>query len=169
MLQTKLITRDDIAKYKQLAKTKFNDKIDESIIEAQITDVAPLIGEALFNDLLTNTAAHSELLDGGSYTVNGVTFENYGLKACLSHYAYARYQMFGDQVQTPFGNVQKLNSESKVVDYPIRKATYTKDCQTAFNIWENVKLFLIRKKYPKFIADNCRKGYTPGLKIYKIK
>ncbi len=145
MLQTKLVNRADIALFKQISKTVADAKLDDIIIQTQIDDIRPLLGDKLFNDLMNNTDDYDTLMDGGVYTYNGITYQNYGLKAVIAYYVYARYMMFGAVTDTPFGLVEKLNGQdSKPVDYPIKKSLYTSNRQSAFNIWLTVHDYLIR-------------------------
>jgi len=145
MLQTKLVNRADIALFKQISKTVADAKLEDIIIQTQIDDIRPLLGDKLFNDLMNNTDDYDTLMDGGVYTYNGITYQNYGLKAVIAYYVYARYMMFGAVTDTPFGLVEKLNAQdSKPVDYPIKKSLYTSNRQSAFNIWLTVHDYLIR-------------------------
>ena len=145
MLQTKLVNRADIALFKQISKTVADAKLEDIIIQTQIDDIRPLLGDKLFNDLMNNTDDYDTLMDGGVYTYNGITYQNYGLKAVIAYYVYARYMMFGSVTDTPFGLVEKLNAQdSKLVDYPIKKSLYTSNRQSAFNIWLTVHDYLIR-------------------------
>ena len=145
MLQTKLVNRADIALFKQISKTVADAKLEDIIIQTQIDDIRPLLGDKLFNDLMNNTDDYDTLMDGGVYTYNGITYQNYGLKAVIAYYVYARYMMFGSVTDTPFGLVEKLNAQdSKPVDYPIKKSLYTSNRQSAFNIWLTVHDYLIR-------------------------
>lgn len=75
-----LITRDDIAKYRQISKTPNSDKLNEMILDAQMLDLQPLLGENLYNKLIASPADYHELITGGIYEHNGITYTNYGLK-----------------------------------------------------------------------------------------
>lgn len=154
MLDVKLITKDDIKKYKQLSYTIKSDNIDQFILEAQIQDVAPLLGERLFNAVIKAPEDFEALLDGGEYTVGGETFINYGLKACLAHYAYSRYRYGAGIVETPTGFVQKLSGQdSQPESETTCKNQYNLNRDTAFTIWKSVENYLIR-------TDNELFAYT---------
>jgi hypothetical protein len=64
MITTPLITRGEIQQYKQLSNSIHNNKLNELILQAQMVDLLPLLGEQLYYDVLNNTANWSELLDG---------------------------------------------------------------------------------------------------------
>jgi hypothetical protein len=145
MLSTKLINRTDIALYKQISQTVYDDVLNSIIIESQIQDLAPLVGERLFNDLLNNKANYDDLLNGGTYEYREVTYSNYGLKAVLSYYAYARYQMFGGVIDTPFSQIEKLEgAESRPTSDKTKKDLYQMNRDSAFNVWKSVENYLIR-------------------------
>lgn len=153
MIQTKLVTRASIAEYKQISKTVFDDKLNELIIESQFQDVMPLLGELLFNDVMTNTANYTDLLEGGTYEYNGITYHNYGLQAVIAYYVYARYAMFGNVTDTPFGQVTKLVGESQTTDYAYKKQAYQMNRDSAYQMWRSVENYLIRTENELF--GNC--------------
>jgi hypothetical protein len=154
MMTEKWIDRVEIANYKQIAKTGFDDKINDLIIEAQWMDLRPLLGEALFNDINTNIATYTDLMDGGAYDYKGVTYINQGLKAVAVYYFYARYAYFGSVTDTPFSLVEKLNDKSKPVELSFKKSMYKNNQEMAFNIWRTVESYLIRTEN-EFFGNNC--------------
>lgn len=172
LLETKLVNRIEIAKYLQISKSVNEEKLNEMIVKVQINDILPLLGTALFNDLLTNTTStgNASLLNGGSYTANGITYINYGLKSVICHYVDAYYKMFGDATDTPFGLVNKLNgSESKPVDYITKKTLYTENKKIAFTIWENVRDYLIKTENLLYLQNlNVCQKKNSAFKISKI-
>jgi len=156
MITTKLITLAEIQAYKQISSSVFLDKLNEIILETQFNDLQPLLGERLFLAILDDQATYADLLNGSTYTYNGITYTNYGLKSVIAHYVYARYAMFGDLIDNPFGITSKLNlNESKPIDYAFKKNLFNNNKQTAYNYWLNVEKFLIRTKEPLF---NCGVG-----------
>ena len=168
MLQTKLINREGIRVFKQVSKTTNDDRLDDIIIQVQITELAPLLGDKLFNALLNNPAGYTTLLNGGTYIVDEITHTNYGLKAVLAFYFDAYWKMFGDVTSTPFGNVTKLNGGlSEPVTDAFKKSMFTINKQSAFIIWQNVEHFLIRTKEPLFMT-NCVVRNS-GFRINKIR
>lgn len=157
---TLLINRTQIQQHKQLSNSVHNDKLEQIIREAQFNDLLPLLGERLYYDILTEVEAsnttYDDLLDGSTYTYQGITYTNVGLRAVLARYIYARYAMFGDVIDNPFGMTQKLNvNESKPIDYSTKKAFYTMNRNEAFNMWLNVEKFLDRTDVALY--DNCKR------------
>lgn len=166
MLQ--LITRSDIAQYKQISKTPHDDKLKEMILDAQLIDLQPLLGEKLFNKIIASPEEYTELLDGGSYEVDGTTYTNNGLKMVLAYLAYARYMMFSSIIDTPFSVVEKLNDNSRPVEQSNKKTIYTMNRDSAFHLWESVKNYLIRTKNTDF-NQHCRpQRQSSGFRIKKL-
>lgn len=171
LLQTKLINRSEISNYLQISKSVNEDKLNEMIVKVQINEIMPLLGNKLFDDLMQNTTATAnlELLNGGSYNYNGINYVNYGLKSVIIHYVDAYYKMFGDVTDTPFGLVNKLNgNESMPVDYNMKKTLYTENRKVAFNVWQNVELYLIRTANVLFLQNKNFCGPKQTFKISKI-
>ena len=150
MITTKLITRSEIQQYKQISNSIHNDKLNQIIIESQFEDLMPLLGERLFNDILNDAASYTDLLDGGTYTYQTITYTNVGLKAVLANYVYARYAMSGDVLDNPFGMTTKLNDTSQPISLETKKTFYNANRNTAFNLWLNVEKYLIRTEEPLF-------------------
>ena len=165
-----LIDRTEIAKYKQISKTVYDDVLNPFISDAQFTDIQPLMGPDFYFDMIQNAtdANYVTLLNGGTYTYNGETYTNVGLKAVIAHYTYARYMMFGSQVDTPFGLVEKTNENSLNVSVAGKKTLYKMNQQMAFGYWENVQYFLDRNiaDYPKWGTSCLNK--PKGFRISKI-
>jgi len=160
-----LITRSDIARYKQIAKTPHDDKLNEQIIDAQLLDVQPLIGESLFNKILAAPLAYADLMDGGIYEHDGISYTNYGLKMVLAYFTYARYIMFASAIDTPFSVVEKLNDNSRPLEASAKKTIYTLNREAAQQVWDNVRNYLIRTRQPDF--KTCRSN-PQGIRFSKI-
>ena len=148
-----LITRNDIAQYRQITDNVNTDKvINEHITDAQFHDVQKLLGSDFYNDLIRNStgANYVSLLNEGDYTFNSITYTNVGLKAVIAHYAYSRYILEGSQTDTPFGYVLKTNENSTPVSDASKSSKSKRSQIMAFNYWENVKDFLDRNNddYP---------------------
>lgn len=162
-----LITRNDIARYRQLSKTPHDAKLNEMILDAQMMDLQPLLGERLFNQIIADPESHEALLTGGIYEHEGISYTNYGLKMVLSYFAYARYVMFGSVTDTPFSVVEKLGTESRPAEISTRKSIYTLNREGALQLWENVKCYLTRVSYPGFEGSSSQR--VAGLRFTKIK
>ena len=151
MLTAKWIDRDFIQQYKQIAKTGFDQKIDELIIEAQFLDLKPLLGERLYDDINSNTSNYTFLFEGGTYDYEGQSYVNEGLKVVTVFYFYSRYSFYGSNTDTPFGSVLKLNGDkSQPLSTEMKKSAYKKNKDFAFNVWRSVENYLIRTENPLF-------------------
>lgn len=160
-----LITRTDIARYKQVAKTPHDDKLNEQILDAQLLDVQPLIGESLFNKIVAAPADYEELMEGGVYEHDGISYTNYGLKMVLAYFAYARYIMFSSAMDTPFSVVEKLGDNSRLVAASDKKTIYNLNREAAVQVWGNVRNYLIRTNNADFNACTPR---PTGMRFTKI-
>ncbi len=153
-----LINRTDIAEERQIS-TSVNDKVLKPFIkDAQFVDIQKLLGRDFYNDLIRNYTDddYQTLLNGGDYTYQSVTYTNVGLKAVIVHYTYARYVLEGSQIDTPFGDVLKLNPDSQPISDGSKKTKAKSNQQTAFNYWENVLDFLDRNSDDYSLwTNNC--------------
>lgn len=162
-----LITRSDIARYRQIAKSPNDAKLKEMILDAQLLDIQPLLGERLFNKIIAAPVEFSDLLDGGIYEIDGTSYTNYGLKMALSYFAYARYMMFAYVTDTPYSIVEKLNDTSRPAESPIKKTIYQLNRDAAAKIWQNVHNWLIRTGNEDY-KKNCSTTSNKGMRFTKI-
>jgi hypothetical protein len=170
MAQILLIDRTDIAEFKQISDTVYDKVLNMHILDAQFSDIQRLMGVNFYNDLIRNytESNYQTLLNGGTYTYNGINYTNVGLKAVLVHYTYARYILNGTHTDTPFGFVDKLNENSEKVDLANRKIISKMNEQMGYSYWENVQDFLEKNasNYPLYVS-NCATKNT-GFRISKI-
>ena len=172
MLQQLLISRADVREFVQISETIYDDVFNGIVLKTQIKDVAPLLGEKLFNHLLTNPTAtdNLELLNGGSYTESGLTYFNYGLKAVIAYYFDARYKMFGSAIDTPFSLVDKINGDSsRPVSDKTKETLFIENQKIAFTIWKSVENYLIRTKNTYFQQDLLRCDFKQNESTFKFK
>lgn len=173
MLQTKLVTRADIAQYRQLSQTVYDSVLDSVIIETQILDIKPLLGEFLFNAIMKNPLGYQDILNGGTYTYLTEEYENYGLKAVISFYVYARYKMYGNEIDTPFSTIEKLEgADSRPISDKSKKDKYQLNRNAGFDVWRSVELFLLRTNnelFCKSFAFYNREQRNDNITISKIE
>jgi len=60
-----LITRNDIAKYRQIAKKPHDDVLMAQILDAQLLDLQPLLAEKLYNKIAAAPEDYADLMNGG--------------------------------------------------------------------------------------------------------
>lgn len=92
--------------------------------EAEMQDVKPILGDALFFDISENAEKYADLLNGCMYEVNGVRYGFAGLKTALAYYVWARMVKSGISHLTRFGYVSKNDDYSHSVDWKERQAAY---------------------------------------------
>ena len=165
-----LINRTDIAEYRQISKSVPDKVLNQFINDAQFVDIQKLLGRDFYNDLIRNytDANYQTLLNGGDYTYQSVTYTNVGLKTVIVHYAYARYVLEGSQIDTPFGDVLKLNPDSQPTSDGSKKTKAKSNQQTGFNYWENVLDFLDRNASDYSLWESSCVVKRGGFRISKI-
>lgn len=94
--------------------------IAKAIEEAEMLDVKPALGDALFNKL-QNSVTYSRLMEGGTYEVNGEVRAFAGLKRTLAYYAWARLINSATHHLTRYGYVDKNGEYSRTVDLKERQ------------------------------------------------
>ena len=166
-----LIDKTEIAKHREIARGVRDDKINPFIEDAELLDIKPLLGNALYFDLVKNLTdtKYVELLDGKEFDVNGITHKFTGLKKILSIFSDARYKLFGSYTDTAFGLVEKNHNDSTQVSHESKKNIYSKNRQIAYQYFEDVKLFLNNNKetYSLWMVD-CNTRQTSSFRISKI-
>lgn len=159
-----LVTIAKVQQFKQVSNSINTAKFNETVLQAQMTELYPLLGEELYYDLMNNIASYTDLLTGGIYTYQSITYTNVGLESVISHYWYAYHSFYGDQVDTAFGLREKLNNDvSKQVDTSMKKTMFELNCRYAYNLWLNVERYLIRTNNPLF-----RCSAKPKMRNFRI-
>lgn len=142
-----LIGRGDITPYAQIAiNVRDENSLFPHILAAQNVDVQPVLGGPLFTDLLLNRTIdkYRELLEGGLYQNEaGFTLKFQGLKSAIACFAYARYLLWKNANDTPFGVVSKKTEWSELADTKLITAIasekrseashYLSECTTFLN------------------------------------
>lgn len=163
-----LISKATILKYRQISKSVDETLINQSINDAELLDLKPLLGELLYNDLTTNIldVKYQELMNGKSYTYNGSTYIFKGIESVLANFAYARYIVFSSYVDTPFGLVTKNSQDSQAVSESNKRAMSKSAEQTAYSYFNAIRDFLNRNEttYPFWKGCTSERAF----KINKI-
>lgn len=159
-----LVTIAKVQQFKQVSNSINTAKFNETVLQAQMTELYPLLGEELYYDLMNNIGDYTDLLTGGIYTYQGITYTNVGLESVISHYWYAYHSFYGDQIDTAMGIREKLNNDvSKQVDTSMKKTMFELNCRYAYNLWLNVERYLIRTNNPLF-----RCSAKPKMRNFRI-
>lgn len=115
-----IITTQDIS---TLARPCYADEAvaQKAIEEAEIMDLRPRLGTALYNALSEERC--EALLEGGTYTDECGKLRSFvGLKRALAYYAYARIVKMAGIVVTRFGVVKKEEEYSENAQLNERQA-----------------------------------------------
>lgn len=153
-----LITLNDIIEAgKQLSLTTDPKDLNPHILSSQRMDVAPLLGERLYNDIVRNRQNYTELLEGGDYEVEGETYYFDGLKTVIAIYAYATYTYLGNYRDTPIGLTEQIGDSrtNRAIEQSTRKSIWGENRKQAFNAWETVRDYLIRTDNPLYHENTC--------------
>lgn len=123
MAKILIASLQDLKKFRPIAETS-QDRVDPYIWEAQMNDIKPVLGDAFYNDFVTNYkdtgyAKHDEyqaLLNGDTYEWDGGEVQFEGLMTVLCYYAIARYVTNNPINYTAYGVVTKVNAQSQPID-----------------------------------------------------
>lgn len=173
MTNVYLINRAQLQLYKQFSNTSYDDKLKQMIIEAQMQDIKPLLGRDLFNDVMidardNNGLKYKDLLEGVTYTdCRGIERDSLGLRVVLAEYVYGRKLMFGDVIDNPFGFTKKSNNQSsELLSISEKKTNYNNNRQFAFDLWLEVKAYILHTGYEYF---NCSTKSKPSRRARAFK
>ena len=155
-----LVTKIDLDQLKYIADSVKNSTTwSQFVSEAQQLDVKMWLGDALLNELITQSPAFSAdnliLLNGGSYIYNTYTYLFQGLKNCIIYYAFARFTNRTAFNYTAAGIVVKDSDLSTPISDKIMQRLETEARLTAEAIKCEVILFLNRNYllYPLWRQD----------------
>lgn len=115
MLTDLLISLNDFDAFKHISANIDEDvDLNPWILEAQLFDLKPFLGDAFYYDLVRNPTEQKyvDLLDGIAYNYGDSSIEWQGLKVLLVYYTYARYINNKNFHDTPMGMVEKTNDFS---------------------------------------------------------
>lgn len=145
-----IITLADIRKTRDVSSSVKEVRINQFIRDAELTDLRPLLGEVLYQDIVTNPTetargSYPDLLDGATYSYSDYTYTHPGIKDVLVDLAYARYRFMGSDIDTPFSTVVKQSQDSQPTGATRNREIYSSIRKVAFAKWELVKDFLNRR------------------------
>lgn len=159
-----LITRTDVATYNQISKSIDDNLINNAIVESELLDLKPLLGELLYNDFVTNSAnqKYLDLLNGKIYSYDGNDYTTQGIKPVLSKFSYARYIPFSGEKDTPFGLVNKNSQYSNQSEFSKKKAMAKLAQQTGYEYFKSVRDFLNRNSdiYPFWECGTSKRRFN---------
>ena len=147
-----LINASDIRAVRDLSNQIKDNKINPIISDAEMSDLRPLLGEALFYAIKKTPLDYSDLLNGGEYTVNGNTYYHFGVKRLLIELAYVRYMFDSSDVSTPFGVIDKNFTDGTHTSRERAKELSNLRKKTANDYWLGIENYLINNStlYPLY-------------------
>ncbi len=155
-----LLEKEDFEPHVQISYSgEFDRFMQPHILNAQLYDLRPVLGDALYVDMVKNRndANYLRLLDGDEYTYNNVTYFFQGIKKALVHYSYARYALRSGATDTATGLVVKTTEFSQPLDEKAvaRESEYHRNLAVA--ALNDCVDFIVRNKsdYPLYYSANC--------------
>jgi len=144
-----IITLADIKKTRDVSTSAKEARVNQFIRDAEMTDLRPLLGEILYQDIVTNPTeiargSYPNLLDGSVYTYSSYTYTHPGIKDILVDLAFARYRFMGSDIDTPFSTVVKQSQDSQPTGNTRNREIYSSIRKVAFAKWGLVKDYLDR-------------------------
>lgn len=149
---TPLINAADIRSVRDLSNQIKDSKINPIISDAEISDLRPLLGDALFYAIKKTPSDYTNLLDPLEYVLNDKTYYHFGVKRLLIELAYARYMFDNGDVSTPFGIVDKNFQEGNKSSRERVKELSNLRKKTANDYWLSIERYLVynRDLYPLY-------------------
>ncbi len=163
-----LIDPQDVSKYARPCDVDTHI-IERAIEEAELLDIRPKIGDALFLRLTSDAATQHDgastrvdvLLTGGEY-IGKCGNERYfvGLRRALAYYTWARLVKTGVNHLTRFGFVQKRDEYSDTTEYRERQTAYNDAFAVADGYMEGCLDYL--RANPGAFPDYTLRGRVAG-------
>lgn len=151
-----LTSADKIREFRDLSLQIKGNKINPVIMDAQIKDVRPLLGDDLFYKILAAPEDYTALLDPATFQLDDAsTSYSFGLERVICEFAYARYVFNSSDISTPNGLVVKNNENATNTSIERAKELYTEQRKIAVTYWLSVERYLIHNRdlYPTFRKD----------------
>lgn len=149
-----------------------NKKVTPAIRDAQEFDLRPFLGDELYkaiqDDIAGSGTDYADLMNETEYTHGGRIYVSPGLRNTCSLYAYARIKSDGNEHDTAFGTVNKLNPYSSGVPEATISRQVREIREQADVYLQRVKAYLDRNEnlYPLWKKSPCRK---PSKTAYKLR
>jgi hypothetical protein len=155
-----IVTREEMAAYRPISKNIPQERVEVFINEAQVLDLFSILGAPLYLDFITKVfstgdpmySAYQDLLNGSTWTINGVSKKHYGLKPIVSYYALARLTKNNQLNLTSYGVTSKINPQSEPVE-AIQISSHVKELQSIAVSYQETTLDFLNDNastYPLF-------------------
>ncbi len=169
-----LINITDFTENKFLTQNLDSSDIDTVVEEAQMFDIKPVLGDALFYDMMENltVAKYVNLLNGEAYTPTGATspIRFSGLKIVLKYYAYARYLVLDGTKSTNSGHVRKILENSERIS-GTQITQMVAQARSGAKVYEDEMVKYLNNystTYPLWGCDTVRKNKGWGFRMRAV-
>lgn len=147
-------------------------KLNQHILHAQDFDLSPLMGDKFFNDMLANydKEPYIELLSGGTYVKDEITYNFSGIKTVLVYFSGSRLVKELDLHITPNAIMAKRNEFSDPVSISEKTFRANQLDNTALAYWNKIVKYIEFKGdsvFPYWKKDcGCdrKTGFRPRIK-----
>lgn len=170
-----IIVLSDILKYKHIASAfKGETNLDGHILEAQLTDLKPWLGDAFLLELIeqratnTLTDANKLALYGGQYTYDNKTYYCEGIAAYMAFSVHARYTLRSSVALTQFGAVVKESDYSTPASGKQIAEIKGMSESTAEAIKQDVVIMFQRKKENYPLYNSCSNKFSGRRTQFRI-
>lgn len=169
-----IITLNDLKALRPLAELD-GTRWEQYAVEAQDQDLRPILGDALYYDLMTKFylpldsmySAYQDLINGTEWTYNGDTIYFDGLNPMLGYFTLARLIQNNQINVTRFGVVVKTTQQSTPVDAQTLRQVVNEMKSNAITYKYQVDLFLGQNQtiYTKY--KGSENNFNTGFKMFK--
>ena len=141
-----LINKQDVANELQVAIGYDSKEFDTFIRDAQDLYLKPLLCEDFYYELMQkkDDPDWKKIIDGGDYIYNSKSYSFRGIGSVLSHFTYAEFFRFSNNVSTSHGFVNKTTPHSTPVGDDEKNNMFYKYQEKAYRIFEDFKRFVDR-------------------------
>ncbi len=129
-------------------------------VEVETNDVVLYLGFEFYQDLKRNLADYELLINGGSYELNGYTYEFDGLKKMFSFLLYARYVRQSYITDTFSGFSQHTGENFQRISNAELSNQENMYKQIAGTVWDGCYRYLATLQLPYFhFAPNTKRTF----------
>jgi hypothetical protein len=126
-------------------------------LEVEANDIQNYLGFEFYQELQRNTANYATLLNGGTYTSNGVQYRFRGLKQVFAYLLYARYVRQSYTQDTFSGIVRHTGEGFAALSSAELRNQEERYKQIAGSIWEETYIYLQTLSLPYFPNPTTKK------------
>lgn len=176
LLDPLMVFLADLILFKDVSQNMDEDRVNQSVREAQINELRSFVGDELYLALITDYDEISDTFSqdrfndlwfGVDYDYTGKTIRFHGLKAAIIYYTYARMLDNGQLNLTRSGAKSWQNDESEDTEQP-QIATKVRNARSQALVYlSDAKKFLsyLKSVYPEWEEE---KQDRTSLQFFKV-